>query len=147
MLFKEDVEAPRLQHLPGVEEMLQQYQEKLAAICKDLMDAGLKEKEGWDKEREAIFSSHLEAKANNQKEAVALVQQYEETKQGLISAGDIEKALSQLNPILDEMRHDLIKLEMTLVEQLDVSCSEISYLVTLLSRKSIRSLKETTMTW
>ena len=24
MLFKEDVEAPRLQHLPGVEEMLQQ---------------------------------------------------------------------------------------------------------------------------
>ena len=24
-LFKEDVEAPRLQHLPGVEEMLQQY--------------------------------------------------------------------------------------------------------------------------
>ena len=111
------------------------------------MDAGLKEKEVWDKEREAIFSSHLEAKANNQKEAVALVQQYEETKQGLISAGDIEKALSQLNPILDEMRHDLIKLEMTLVEQLDVSCSEISYLVTLLSRKSIRSLKETTMTW
>lgn len=24
MLFKEDMEAPRLQHLPGVEEMLQQ---------------------------------------------------------------------------------------------------------------------------
>lgn len=25
VLFKEDVEAPRLQHLPGVDEMLQQY--------------------------------------------------------------------------------------------------------------------------
>lgn len=94
-------------------------------ICKDLMGAGLKEKEVWDKEREAIFSSHLEAKANNQKEAVTIVQQYEDTKQGLITAGDIEKALTQLNPILDEMKHNLIKLEMTLVEQLDVSCSEI----------------------
>jgi len=132
------VEAPRLQHLPGVEEMLQQYinllthlsvfvaklyryREKLAIICKDLMDAGLKEKEVWDKERKAIFSSHSEAKANNQKEAVVMIQHYEDTKQGLISAGDIEKALAQLNPILDEMKHDLIKLEMILVEQLDVS--------------------------
>ena len=140
MLFQEDVEAPRLQHLPGVEEMLQQlvqyhypqlvllynrYQEKLAEICKNLTDAGLKEKEVWDKERGAIFSSHLEAKANNQKEAVAIIQQYEDTKQSLISAGDIEKALAHLNTILDEMKHDLIKLEMILVEQLDVSCSQL----------------------
>lgn len=101
--------------------LLYRYQEKLAAICKDLMDAGLKEKEVWDKERTAIFSSHLEAKSTNQKEAVAVVQQYEDTKQALISTGDIEKALAQLNPVLDEMKHNLIKLEMTLVEQLDVS--------------------------
>lgn len=89
------------------------------------MAVGLKEKKVWDKEREDIFSSHLEAKANNQREAVAIIQQYEDTKQGLISAGDIEKALTQLGPILDEIKHDLIKLEMILVEQLDVSCSEI----------------------
>lgn len=88
-----------------------------------MTDAGLKEKEVWDKEREAIFSSHLEAKANNQKEAVAIIQQYEDTKQGLMSAGDNEKVLTHLNTILDEMKHDLIKLEMILVEQLDVSFS------------------------
>ena len=88
-----------------------------------MTDAGLKEKEVWDKEREAIFSSHLEAKANNQKEAVAIIQQYEDTKQGLMSAGDNEKALTHLNTILDEMKHNLIKLEMILVEQLDVSFS------------------------
>ena len=88
------------------------------------MEAGLKEKEIWDKEREAIFASHLEAKANNQKQAVAVVQQYEDTKQGLISAGDIEKAMTQLNMLLDEMKHELVKLEMVLVEQLDVSYSE-----------------------
>ena len=51
-----------------------------------------------------------------------IVQQYEDTKQGLISAGDVEKALAHLNTILDEMKHSLIKLEMILVEQLDVSC-------------------------
>lgn len=93
-------------------------------ICKSLMDAGLKEKEMWDRERESIFASHLEAKANNQREAVAVVQQFENTKQGLTSASDIEKALTQLNAILDELKHDLIKLEMTLVEQLDVSYNE-----------------------
>ena len=98
------------------------YQEKLAEICKNLTQAGLKEKEIWDKDREAIFSSHLEAKANNQKESVVIIQQYEDTKQGLLSAGDIEKALAHLNTILDEMKHNLIKLEMILVEQLDVSC-------------------------
>ena len=51
-----------------------------------------------------------------------IVQQYEDTKQGLISAGDVEKALAHLNTILNEMKHSLIKLEMILVEQLDVSC-------------------------
>lgn len=89
-----------------------------------MTDAGLKEKEVWDKEREAIFSSHLEAKANNQKEAVAIIQQYEDAKQGLMSAGDNEKALLHLSAILDEMKHNLIKLEMILVEQLDVSFSQ-----------------------
>lgn len=94
------------------------------------MEVGLKEKEVWDKEREAIFSSHSEAKSSNQKEAIAIIQHYEDTKHGLISAGDIEKASAQLNPILDEMKHDLIKLEMILVEQLDVSCNQLTHYVT-----------------
>lgn len=58
---------------------------------------------------------------HNQQEAVALIQQYEDTKQQIITTGDIEKAISQLNPLLDGLKHGLIKLEMTLVEQLDVS--------------------------
>ncbi|XP_065900080.1 dynein regulatory complex subunit 3-like [Dysidea avara] len=119
VLFKEDTEAPRLQHLSGVEEMLQQYQEKFAAICEDLRVSGLKEKELWDKERDAIFTSHSQAKTYNQQEAVALIQQYEDTKQQLILAGDMEKAIAQLNPVVDGLKHNLMKLEMTLVEQLD----------------------------
>jgi len=98
------------------------YQEKFAAICENLRISGLKEKELWGKERDAIFTSHSHAKMRNQQEAVTLIQQYEDTRQQLISSGgDMEKAIAQLNPILDELKYSLMKLEMTLVEQLDVS--------------------------
>ena len=101
--------------------VITRYQEKFAAICEDLKISGLKEKELWDKEREAIFTSHSHAKTRNQQEAVTLIQQYEDTRQQLVAAGDVEKAVAQLNPILDGLKHNLMKLEMTLVEQLDVS--------------------------
>ena len=111
--------------------------------------SGLKEKELWDKERDAIFTSHSQAKTYNQQEAVALIQQYEDTKQQLILAGDMEKAIAQLNPVVDGLKHNLMKLEMTLVEQLDVSClcvviGDFQYVE---FRRLTKSLRGTTLRW
>lgn len=114
-LFEEDNEAKRLALIPGEQERLDKYHDNALLISEEIRAIGLEEEDKRRKEREAFFIALKKALESNQEISVNRIQQYEKEKTQLLA----EQQSEVIDQKITELHHELMKLEMLLVDQLD----------------------------
>ena len=113
---------------------------KFVAVCEELKDVGLHELERRKEERSVYLASHEETCTHNQNVSVKRVLEYEELKvkvnipvesnpasktshspQFLGAISSTPNVGKQLDEAINTLYHDLMQLEMLLVEQIEAS--------------------------
>ncbi|XP_064406106.1 dynein regulatory complex subunit 3-like isoform X2 [Halichondria panicea] len=118
-MFEEDSDSEQIKHLPELPEMLQQYETDFVACCNHLVKVGLEEREKRLIEVEDFRTTHKRASEANQQASVERVKAFEQLKAQLVPGGRGKSALKELETAIESLDHDLMRLEMQLVEQLD----------------------------
>lgn len=125
-MYADDPEAGKLGALPGMEEILNAYNEKFTAICQEIFEFGLKEHEKREAEIASFFSCLEEATQENNNTGVKHIHSYIEYKKKVFldytSLNDQSHMETLMKEIVEEIRKlwdTLMGLEMELVDQLE----------------------------
>ncbi|KAL5473023.1 hypothetical protein EMCRGX_G027463 [Ephydatia muelleri] len=120
-MFEEDKDAQCFRLMPEVPVLLESYATKFAVVCEELKDIGLRELQRRNEERAIYQASHEETCTANQKASVRKVQEFEEIKQKLLGSASSSpsEVVKQLEDVINGLHHDLMQLEMLLVEQIE----------------------------
>lgn len=125
-MYTDDPEAGKLGALPGMEEILNGYNEKFTAICQEIFEFGLKEHEKREAEIASFFSCLEEATQENNNTGVKHIHSYIEYKKKVFldytSLTDQSHMETLMKEIVEEIRKlwdTLMGLEMELVDQLE----------------------------
>jgi hypothetical protein len=108
-LFAEDNDVERIALLPGVTDMLSRMREEFVQTVEHLTEVGLEEGRRRGEELASFQRSHQQALSRSQQRSVDTVAAFEQRK--VTSGGGAE--------VISSVEHDLLREEMTLVEQLD----------------------------
>lgn len=125
-MFAEDTEAAKLAHLPGVPELLQQYNNAFVAVCQQIFEYGLKQRERREAEVATFFECFHEAVSENQEMGTNKIKEFKNKKAELLQAlqhisdPDItEEKIIQFSDEIALLRDCLMTLEIQLVDQLE----------------------------
>jgi hypothetical protein len=130
-MFSEDPEAEKLAQLPGVKELLDEYEEKFVDICGKLFEFGMKERSKRKDELDSFLTALYDATENNKNASVKLLNEYEQYKtkemQVMLTQSDhemLDQQTSEMNAAIAKLHNDLMGLELQLVDQLEDSIKD-----------------------
>nr|XP_054762635.1 dynein regulatory complex subunit 3-like [Lytechinus pictus] len=125
-MFAEDPEASKLGALPGVDELLAVYKEKMVAICQQVFAFGLDEHEKRCKEVDEFYSCVQEAKDENKDMAVDIIAVFNKYKKKIVAEltvmsdpNGIESQITEYKEEVDTLWDRLMGFELQLVDQLE----------------------------
>jgi len=130
-MFSEDPEAEKLAQLPGVKELLDEYEEKFVDICGKLFEFGMKERSKRKDELDSFLTALYDATENNKNASVKLLNEYEQYKtkemQLMLTQTDhdmLDQQTTEMNEAIAKLQNDLMGLELQLVDQLEESIKD-----------------------
>lgn len=115
------------------------YCQEVISVSSDIVRIGLEEEKKRSKERELFESAYQKALESNQQASSVMVQKYEEEKIKASRARDIllftlfhlqllnEHQIDTLGEKISKFHHDVMTLEMQLVDQLEVMYTNTHY--------------------
>uniref|UniRef100_H2Z571 Dynein regulatory complex subunit 3 n=1 Tax=Ciona savignyi TaxID=51511 RepID=H2Z571_CIOSA len=125
-MYKEDPEGMKLSLLPGLQDMLKDFQDKFVDVCLKTFEYGMK---GYGKRctELAEFNACIEAaKSENKRQAVKVIDEFDERKKKLFSellvtsdAVDQEQKMNEYHEDVNAIWDVLMGFEMQLVDQLE----------------------------
>ncbi|KAI1883962.1 hypothetical protein AGOR_G00221490 [Albula goreensis] len=125
-MFSEDPEAEKLSYLPGVPQLLETYRSQMGALCTQLFELGVAQKQARDDEVKCFFDCFHEAVEDNQQVAAQLIVNFEKTRKVVLlemqRMTDRQQLLSQIEQSSKETKQlhdDLMTLELQLADQLE----------------------------
>ncbi|CAL1542806.1 unnamed protein product [Lymnaea stagnalis] len=125
-MYADDPEGNKLNEIPGVDEMLIIYKEKLVAVCKELFSFGLLEHDKRKAEVDMFWECVNEAKLENKQEGMKAIEEFNIEKKRLFSeiqqltdAKLMEIKVMEFNTLISELWDKLMGLELQLVDQLE----------------------------
>ncbi|XP_002128801.2 dynein regulatory complex subunit 3-like [Ciona intestinalis] len=125
-MYKEDPEGMKLSMLPGLQDMLKDFQDKFVEVCMKIFEFGMKEYEKRCKEMREFNTCIQDAEAANKRQAVAVIDAFEEYKKKLFaellvtSDAEIqERKMNEYHEGVNETWDKIMGLEMQLVDQLE----------------------------
>ncbi|XP_071814847.1 dynein regulatory complex subunit 3-like [Apostichopus japonicus] len=125
-LFSDDPEAQKLASLPGVDELLLVYKEKMVGICRQVFNFGLQEHEKRQKEVNEFYSCIEEAKTENKEMGTSKIEDFNKYRKKCLSDLTVISDAKVLDSKLAEYDDDISKLwdtlmgyELQLVDQLE----------------------------
>eukprot|EP00744_Colponema_vietnamica_P004863 GILI01007203.1.p1 GENE.GILI01007203.1~~GILI01007203.1.p1 ORF type:complete len:523 (+),score=182.97 GILI01007203.1:70-1638(+) len=135
-LFEGDQEVNKLKHLPGFQELVDDYKEKCRDLIKAFQATMLEKNQSRLSGVEAFERAVHKSEQENEKESVKLIEKFNSQKKRILRMDQYdrerEKQLAQLLDEVDELKDTLIALEMNLSERLEdamvefeISTSEI----------------------
>jgi Leucine-rich repeat (LRR) protein len=126
-MFEEDKDLEQIRLIPGIPEMLTEFEKKFELVCHELVQEGLIKSTKRIEERSAFFHARKEACEHNKKAALNLLAVYEQVKAQLLASVEDQDQLQSVMDALSKEHHrlkeELLRIEMELVEQVDVSLS------------------------
>ncbi|XP_071507614.1 dynein regulatory complex subunit 3-like [Diadema antillarum] len=125
-MFADDPEASKLAALPGVDELLAVYKDKMVAICQQVFQFGLQEHEKRCKEVEEFYSCVQEAKEENKDMAVQKIAEFNKYRKKVMSElvvmsdqRAIESQMNEFRGEVEKLWDTLMGFELQLVDQLE----------------------------
>ncbi|KAJ8037161.1 Dynein regulatory complex subunit 3 [Holothuria leucospilota] len=125
-LFTDDPEAQKLASLPGVDELLNTYKEKMVAICQQVFSFGLQEHEKRQKEVSEFYACVEEAKKENKEMGVTKIADFDKYRKKcladltLISDSKVmDSKLGEYDEETSKLWDILMGYELQLVDQLE----------------------------
>ncbi|XP_062508363.1 dynein regulatory complex subunit 3-like isoform X2 [Corticium candelabrum] len=125
-MFSEDQDAARLVQMPEANEIFEDFREKFVLVCEEIAALGLKEYEKRGTESDDFFTCVAEAKEVNKKQAVETIDKFVEFKkkamqelQMIFDADAQDAKIAGMRDELANLKHELLLLEMQLVDQLE----------------------------
>ncbi|XP_059139602.1 dynein regulatory complex subunit 3-like isoform X2 [Physella acuta] len=125
-MYADDPEGNKLNEIPGVDEMLVFFKEKLVNVCKELFNFGLQEYEKRKAEVDMFWECVNEAKLENKQEGMKAIADFNSKKklifleiQSLTDSKLMEAKLRGYNDMISQLWDKLMGLELQLVDQLE----------------------------
>ncbi|XP_022092308.1 dynein regulatory complex subunit 3-like [Acanthaster planci] len=125
-MFHDDPEAPKLAALPGVDELLVVFKEKMVGICKQVFDHGLAEHAKRQREVEEFYTCVKEAKVENKDMGIVKIQEFNRYKKKVFAdfalMSDpkmLEDKVAEFKGEVDKLWDTLMGYELQLVDQLE----------------------------
>lgn len=125
-MYADDPEGNKLNQIPGVDEMLVVFKEKLMGVCRQLFDFGLHEYEKRKAEVDMFWECVNEAKQENKEMGMDAINAFMKDKKAifadLVQLTDIKMVDNKLQEYNDEVTalwDKLMGLELQLVDQLE----------------------------
>lgn len=130
-MFEEDPDASKLAALPGVDELLLVYKDKMVAICKQVFVIGLEEHDRRRKEVEEFYFCVDDAKKENKATAIRTIDEFKKYKKKVFDEIHLITDSQMLDTLLSEYGDETTKLwdtlmglELQLVDQLEDTIKE-----------------------
>ncbi|XP_048576151.1 dynein regulatory complex subunit 3 [Nematostella vectensis] len=125
-MFSEDPEVNKMSILPGMEDILKNFQDKFTAVCLEIFEFGLKESKKRKEEVDSFFQCLNEAKTDNKSEGVKHIQKYIDFKKkafldysNTTDTAVLETMMKEIQEEITKLWDTLMGLEMQLVDQLE----------------------------
>ena len=125
-LFSDDTEGLKLNYMPGVQELLVQFEEKFNGVCMKIFELGLREYEKREKEVNEFWSAVNEVKAENDRLGKEAIEEFSQHKEKVFDELQVETDPKLFETRLEVFRDEISKLwdalmsyEIQLVDQLD----------------------------
>ncbi|XP_060116590.1 dynein regulatory complex subunit 3 [Heteronotia binoei] len=125
-MYAEDLEAAKLEYLPGVPELLETYKGKFVAICETLFEYGLQQHEKRKAEVALFYECLHEALEENREQGSQIMADFDEKHRLALDAIQnaseteiLEARLREYNDDIVKLSETLMTLEMQLVDQLE----------------------------
>ncbi|XP_071963999.1 dynein regulatory complex subunit 3-like [Antedon mediterranea] len=130
-MFTDDPEAVNLAALPGVDELLLSYKEKMVVICQQVFEFGLKEFDRREHDVQEFYACIQEAKDENKKDAINEIKKFNQYRKKMFAEfsqisdpnvlkGRVDEYKEEVDALLDK----LMGLEMQIVDQLEDTIKE-----------------------
>ncbi|XP_062295278.1 dynein regulatory complex subunit 3 [Scomber scombrus] len=125
-MLKDDLEADKLHHLPGVATLLHAFEHQMVELCMQLFEIGLAEHKRRQTEVNSFFSGHSEAVPHYQHKASQILVNFEqqnkerlEEMQHLTEPELLKLKVNQCNDEINLLCNNLTMLDFQLVSQLE----------------------------
>ncbi|XP_005092481.1 dynein regulatory complex subunit 3 isoform X2 [Aplysia californica] len=125
-MYADDPEGVKLNYMPGVDEMLVVFKERIQSVCQQLFDFGLQEYEKRKAEVDMFWECVNEAKDENKEMGMKAIENFMAEKkqvfielQHMTDVKMVESKVQEYNNLVTGLWDKLMGLELQLVDQLE----------------------------